>query len=501
MKSITKVLFLFAALALLGAPRLFAEVKITNSGNQISSYSNADMRDGKVVVMGEAGYQEGRFKPYRVILYDGEWRELSSGIGKDIQDTALISSSGAQVRFDSTGSIWVSGIALYKYNLTQKKWTKYFIDDEYNGTRNYEQFCVDKFNNLWITASIYNKNKGWSYSELLKFDGTNFNRVLKFNTTFSFSYFSGPYESNAIAALPDGRICVHRILGDAAEKEPEKHWEDIYLINQDGAYERIKAHTPSGKDFDDYNKNIAYICPETESKIWFCFAEFTYYPHPDSMKTCCSGLSLYENGEWTALNESNGLDIIRENTYRVIYRIAKLNAEKYLVLGTKRIYIMDTQNNLRSLHLEKFLNSASFESANNYFASSNGIEYLRELHDDNTPMPPKIIHLHADINGETTLVLEKGILRFPTSLLLSTNDITAADEKIEVYPNPAAHTIKIKSSRIITMWELYDAMGRKTLQGENVNNEVNIETVSSGAYFLRLIDDKAQSEVISFIKN
>lgn len=64
----------------------------------------------------------------------------------------------------------------------------------------------------------------------------------------------------------------------------------------------------------------------------------------------------------------------------------------------------------------------------------------------------------------------------------STN-IISADNKLEIYPNPAKDVLYIKGGTADVV-ELYDMMGRLVLKAEDVNEQVNVANLSDGVYLL-----------------
>jgi hypothetical protein len=82
---------------------------------------------------------------------------------------------------------------------------------------------------------------------------------------------------------------------------------------------------------------------------------------------------------------------------------------------------------------------------------------------------------------------------------LSTNTFDRANSTISLYPNPAKDVINISSSSAIQKIEVYDMLGKQVLSKNNVS-QVGVESLGSGAYFIKADLENGSSVVKKFIK-
>lgn len=72
---------------------------------------------------------------------------------------------------------------------------------------------------------------------------------------------------------------------------------------------------------------------------------------------------------------------------------------------------------------------------------------------------------------------------------LSNNTFLFNDSKVIVFPNPSNSFIQIKSTSTIDKLTVFDSLGKVvSLQTQN-NNEINIENLSNGIYFIEILSD------------
>ena len=91
----------------------------------------------------------------------------------------------------------------------------------------------------------------------------------------------------------------------------------------------------------------------------------------------------------------------------------------------------------------------------------------------------------------------------PIGVTLDVHMPLAVNEQIielVVYPNPGSEFIKLKTDEKITKVEVYDGLGNLIIsQAMNQTNDINIQQLSNGIYFLK-IEFKQQQVVHKFIK-
>jgi Secretion system C-terminal sorting domain len=95
-----------------------------------------------------------------------------------------------------------------------------------------------------------------------------------------------------------------------------------------------------------------------------------------------------------------------------------------------------------------------------------------------------------------TLILQETVI---CNGYLNVNDI--AEDKIEIFPNPAANYINIRNSNLTTEAHVYDLLGKRWVvsQPGQADFQLNISDLESGIYILKLFGPGANS-AIKFIK-
>lgn len=69
---------------------------------------------------------------------------------------------------------------------------------------------------------------------------------------------------------------------------------------------------------------------------------------------------------------------------------------------------------------------------------------------------------------------------------LSTNEIATVDKKVNFYPNPAKTTVSLKNFDKIKSIDIYEATGRKVRSIEPDQQNINVEDLKSGIYYLEI---------------
>lgn len=462
---------------------------------EITRYQN------KIAVLGVKENLPGYFGKFGVAVYDnGEWSELPMEIIEGTSKAYILGSPSSMINIDSSGNIWVSGFQMYKYS--EGKWHQYAVDDGDWEYRRYEQFVVDKNNNLWVTTTVNNKETKAQYSEMYKFDGKEFELVLKFDMPFSFTRRSAGVSArgSAIAALPDGRIVVQRTIDSREDDYKNGNTDDIYFINQDKSYERVKLLTPSGEEFNECNKSISQIYPEN-NKIWFSLSERRWGLSGEYQ--CCSGLSLYDDSEWKIFDEDNGFEKKVTGNYKPVYRMCKID-EDYFLIGHRELYILDKDYQLKKRSWEDILNNdCKLYVSRTLYDGELGIEYLRGLylHDSILTNRAKIGGMVTSNSGEIWLQLNIGILVFNKQIITSVNGNNIGNNSTNIYPNPATNRIFIGAELISNKYQIVNNLGETVKEGTGMNNWIDISDLPAGMYIVRLYNNsKREYENIKFIK-
>lgn len=81
----------------------------------------------------------------------------------------------------------------------------------------------------------------------------------------------------------------------------------------------------------------------------------------------------------------------------------------------------------------------------------------------------------------------------PTTSIIqtsSTQSINATQFNESIFPNPSSDLLRIQSDRDIDSYTIFNAMGQSSLQGSLSQNQINIEKLNAGVYFIQLSGEK-----------
>lgn len=132
----------------------------------------------------------------------------------------------------------------------------------------------------------------------------------------------------------------------------------------------------------------------------------------------------------------------------------------------------------------------SFETANVSFTNC----YLYQNFPGNidTPLIPMGSSIYYDFSS--------GIITNPPSCLLGTKDVKHKDVTlVKVYPNPVAEILQINTDKDFVGYEILDGTGR-VISKEKFSKSISVNHLSSGNYFVKLIDNKHDFVFVKFIK-
>ena len=76
------------------------------------------------------------------------------------------------------------------------------------------------------------------------------------------------------------------------------------------------------------------------------------------------------------------------------------------------------------------------------------------------------------------------------------------NNKLTIYPNPANDNLILMSNTQISKAQIYDTTGREIVHYNNIsNNNIDINFLSKGAYFIKAEDNNGNMTTAKFIKN
>lgn len=80
------------------------------------------------------------------------------------------------------------------------------------------------------------------------------------------------------------------------------------------------------------------------------------------------------------------------------------------------------------------------------------------------------------------------------------NEFSKNNKDIKVYPNPVINIIKLKSEKKYQRYAIYDIHGQLVQQGSLILNEIQVEKLAPGFYFIRLFNNFYDFGFVEFIK-
>lgn len=93
-----------------------------------------------------------------------------------------------------------------------------------------------------------------------------------------------------------------------------------------------------------------------------------------------------------------------------------------------------------------------------------------------------------------------GLITDPPACLLASSEVSGKAVSIKIFPNPVQEILKVDSEIKFLSYEITDASGKLFESKMLVNNQVNVSKLSSGLYFLKLMNADQGLHYIRFIK-
>ncbi len=483
---------------------LFISAELHSSGIKIDTFSfnlisivDSYQKNNDIYIIGEFEDLPGRFSIPSIYKYDGaKWKEIPVEIKTEYIETQLLTNTRSQIKVDSKNNIWVSGWAIYKY--MDGKWDMFTIEDEFQQDRKFLQFDIDKFDNLWITAVISSTDKQVYKSELYYFDGNDFRLIYETKSFYSFGK-TGLF-GKSLLSLPDGRVIVHRKWNTLEEEDyaSSQTHPDLWIFDTDGNHQELKILTSAGEDYLDRNKRLTKIMMENERKIWFTTAMIQYLEYPQN-PLCCSGLSYLnlEKLEWTAFYEDSGLPKFGENLYQPIYNILNLGEGHNIVFGGRRLFEINEDDYLEELSWPEILDNSTMIMFNPNFGKEWVDEKLINLYDTSETAAGPIINNAFVVNGnEIWMQTQHGIIVYKGFI---SSVIPDEEKSVSIYPNPATENLTIDTEIEFSDYRVVDLLGITLISGEFSEN-INVQNLSTGMYFLSLTKPNFEIINLEFIK-
>ncbi|TMM29090.1 T9SS type A sorting domain-containing protein [Polaribacter aestuariivivens] len=98
--------------------------------------------------------------------------------------------------------------------------------------------------------------------------------------------------------------------------------------------------------------------------------------------------------------------------------------------------------------------------------------------------------------------LEIDSIIFSNNATLSTNEEVLFTKNLSIHPNPATDIINIKTKNTISKVLIFDVTGKNILNASNIkDNTLNISSLNSGIYFMKILDSNNYKTTRKLIKN
>lgn len=499
-------IIVFFIVIIISSISLYSEIntEIIDKGIDVSYIRDMDYKEGKAVFLNLEEDLSGHFDRSNVIrinLKDYSWEKLPDSIFAETEFKHILTSKYSNVKIGPKGDIWVGAkSAVYKYS--NDEWSEISIDDQDKDKRSYENLCFDTNDNLWVTTSVGN-DKGTlnGYSELLKYNGEDFEQILRFESIISFrskSNLTGSVRS--LASTTDGKIIATRRINLNEENVNMDSLFNVYVIDSDdGSYVGKQVRHANFESYPD--ALVSDILALDANDIWFALDHKTYIDLDGGKNvSCCSGLTHFKDGEWIVFSESNNFNKINETKYPRTASIIKLPENKFLVTALEHNFIEFLKFNenkvLNRFDYSDILNKSVFIPFNNYYTGEKAVSFLSRLLPD--AEIPLIYTKHITYTKDDKLLIPVG-----KGLLIYKGNILSVKEENKtgnlIYPNPAKEFLRIDNYSNYNKYKIVDVNGI-VLKTGYVSGEINVGKLTSGMYFLRLYDHNNIIENYKFIK-
>lgn len=288
-------------------------------------------------------------------LFDGKsWQRIPSEYEDDLgnKESFKLSENRNNIAIDNDNNIWVVGNTkgFYKWNGLEYK--KYSIKDTYSDKRQYESIAIDSSDNIWLTTRVILAHEPPYinyFSEVFKYDGTDFEIVIKDSGNLSLG-FTKMYVSS------DGRIFIFR----------SSIFQNIIEITHSGAIASLTLKTPHFIiDSTRNEQRFARLNKVFEYKNEFWFALGSNSP-PDP------GVVIWDGEDkWKALSEVNNYrrrytlfdGFINSDSLFADAEGIAVDAEGKLWIGGRGfLNYLDENERLVVPDLSDFLNKSTFYS-------------------------------------------------------------------------------------------------------------------------------------------
>jgi len=219
--------------------------------------------------------------------------------------------------------------------------------------------------------------------------------------------------------------------------------------------------------------------------------------------TCCSGLVLFDNGNWTIFDENNGFEkeeAYPKEVYKPIYFMVKLNSNDYLLLGGDKFYwfrnyyVVD-----KKLWADVLSTHCKFIVPNSKMTVSKVNNFLQRLVNYGDPLFPPYWGFILQDNGDLWIHFSDGILIIKSNIFLNIDE-DFGNESFIIYPNPCQEKVILNPYLKFCNFQIINTLGIVIKEGLNIDNQIDVSNLPGGLYFLKLFNYSSHSIFQKLIK-
>ncbi len=283
---------------------------------------------------------------------------------------------------------------------------------------------------------------------------------------------------------------------NTTKNEFENSSRDVYTYNTNGNIQEIISYSWNDPQWTTDDKTTAYYSNNNISHTIFSNWDGSTYVNDEKTILVFSNGNLTESLEqdWNTTTlawEDSGRDTFTYNTS--INRMTSNRGEIWengaWVLVYQTDYETDTNGNriketdywngnLQSTTDYVYDTTILLSSFSHPFKDKSGVDYTFE----DFPYVNKILTTTQNQSSGSI----KTTYNYETSITLSVEQQSQANNTIKLFPNPVLETFEIEGIKHTQKIYIYNALGKKVLeQYINKNAKINTENLASGIYFLR----------------
>lgn len=474
--------------------KVHSELPINDIGLEIPSITDAQVYDGNYYFL----QYRSTYGPVSIYAFkDNEFFELPNSYQEDGEEMEIYTYSHSNIEITKSGKLILSGRRLYLFD--NNNWEGLYLKDEQADYRTYLDCCIDSAGTVWTFTMVLNNDDNYAASEILKFNGTEFEEVLTLTHTWSHFTCKGDYIGKRITTLSNGKVVVN----GAFEWDEDQLLSNIYIFDQKGNIE--KYMTPCfDKEPGNWQRWINDISEDPDGNLWVSLARVIYNedpldPYNSKLLTCCGGLAVLKNKEWVIYNPDLGFDLANDSLLPSGQTLIQTE-QGLFYFAEKRMYRVLTDGSLDYIPTDIILENAHLIPAHPAWSDSqkaNG--YIEELFDETNPVKyPGVLQI-LRVGDNIWLVTAK-IIFVIEQIPAGINEI--ADSSSLLYPNPTVGKLNFENH--INAYKIYDSTGRLIKANADYSGkEIDVSSLCAGHYIIRYSyfgDNRKYSKSSIFIK-